>query len=219
MVDDEETDYASFEYQQINHEHRNEGQGTGLNSRGKAEYEVLGGAGGLDTNEVAELVYMEVHASLEHEPETESQGVADFSELRGSVGSDLEVSDEVANPDFEIEGSVEETFNISQGDVLIAGQNQSRPEVFQQFRTTAGVLFDNGGTGAGGSSSPDQFYAEKNWRQLTGRGPVLDATDDITVVTSLISGDTNIEIGSQTRIHMVWDVATVDEAGARFSLP
>jgi hypothetical protein len=230
---DSGTDYSDFEYQQINFEHRNdspETSATNSNSRVKVDYDPLESKAGLDIDEVAELVYFELHADLEFEHETDSQGLPSYCELRGSFGTNLGELDEVANGDNEKnkdgpDVTVLDTFGGGFDRVITKGQTISRPEVFQMFRATGeGGFADQGsgidtggGLGGGGSTSP--FYAEKHWRNLTGRGPVLDSSDELNLITSHITSDNVIEVGSQTRIHLVWDVSTVDDAGQKFSVP
>lgn len=217
---DNETDYSSFEYQQIAVSHEDTSPSGNTNSRAKSTFEILGESGGLDTNEVAELVYAEVYADLEAEDEDGDQDAGTFAELRGSFGTDLEERDEVENPINE-DGTTEVTSNIGPdtGNVEVNAFNISRPEVFQVFRAVGGLPFDDDTNGPGGGASTAPFHAEKSWRSMTGRGPVLDSTDDITLVTNVIAGDTVIPVAGIVRCHLVWDVATVDEAGARFSVP
>jgi hypothetical protein len=60
---------------------------------------------------------------------------------------------------------------------------------------------------------------ERPWRQVTGRGPVLDSNDDIGVNSRLVVNDSIIGCVGQVRAHLVWDVAEVDDAGRAFSVP
>jgi len=70
-----------------------------------------------------------------------------------------------------------------------------------------------------GAGSHEDFYGNRDYRSLTNRGPVLDSTDDISVYQSINVGDTITAFSGEVRIHMVWDVAEVDEAGRAFSVP
>jgi hypothetical protein len=185
--------------------------------------EPLSRIGGLDPNEVAELVYLEVYADLEFETESESQGVASGAETRGVVGINLPASEgafvEPQADEFN-EGQITEIFRgLTEGDVLTKLEDGTDDKKLQMFRAHGSLPYDNAGTGAGGSGYSNDFYAEKSYRDLTNRGPVLDSNDDVSIAINVNVANTNINVSGVVRVHMVWDVAEVDDAGRAFSVP
>ena len=59
----------------------------------------------------------------------------------------------------------------------------------------------------------------KNMRNLTGRGPVLDQTDDLTVASRAIASDTVLSPIFRVQVSCIWDVAETSDAGRVFSVP
>lgn len=214
----ESTDYGDFRFQQVQFEHKDR-TADGANSQSTIVFEVdpLESMGGLQTNEVAELVYMETQVSLEYEDETDDQDVGASVEYRGSVGANLDAkADEVGSGNTAGDVTI---IDASGGSDTSTVRTQAKDEVFQSFRLQGNPPFDDETNGPGGSGDNQTVVYEKNWRQLTGRGPVLDANDDISQVSRLILADHIIPISALTRLHLVWDTAEVDEAGRAFSVP
>lgn len=226
MDSDDVTDYSDFEYQQIVAEtvlqEQQDATGDGdVLVRAQYDAEPIGDIGGLDNNEVAELVYMEVTADLTFRDETADQDVATTSRLEGAVGVNLS-GDENALPSKRsgtTEGDIIVTSDIDEDNVNITGFGGSDDRWLQMFTTDASLPFDDQTNGPGGSGSHDQFHAEKNFRAVTGRGPVLDSSDDISIPVEINVGDTIINVIGTVRVHMVWDVAETSDAGRRFSVP
>lgn len=200
-------DYADYEYQTTRVEFKST-DNTGNVALGfLQQIEPLADIGGLDSNEVAELVYLEVQASLEPEPESDSQGVASQAELRGLVGANIERG-----------GGLSNLVN-QEGSADIRVFDYGRNNVFQEFVSRGIFPFDNAATGAGGGDVGPVSHYEKHWRQITNRGPVLDANDDISVSASMNVSDTNIDFQGIVSIKMIWDVAETSDAGRQFSVP
>jgi len=224
-----ETDYSSFEYQQAvaNTSLTPEG-GDATNPQLDFLYDIepLARIGGLDNNEVAELVYLETQVSIEPESEQSDadQTVANAIEMRGVVGANIDVG-----------GGLNELGEINRGESsnerAVSGRflsliESNRDEVFQQFSARAIPPNDDINTdvpdsyaSASGGSLDSGIRYEKAYRQLTGRGPVLDNNDSINVSGSIIAGDQVQDFGGEVRLHMIWDVAQTDEAGRAFSVP
>jgi len=202
------TDYSDFEYQTLALDSTAAGNGN-VNSEFLYEIEPLGGIGGLDNDEVAELVHLEIHASIEPEDEEGDQDVATAADLRGIVGANINTPDGLAA----IGNSVEK-----QGQGGGAGLEVSDDRVFQQFQARAVLPFDD--TQGPGGGSFDSFHNSRNFRRITGRGPVLDSTDDITVSGAIIGGDVLASVlRSKVNLHLIYDTAHVGDAGRAFSVP
>jgi hypothetical protein len=203
------TDYSDFEYQTLKLNNTAGGNGN-VNSEFLYEVEPLGGIGGLDNDEVAELVHLEVHASIEPEDEKNDQDVATAADLRGIVGANINTLDGLTGIGNTI---------AKQGSGGGSGLEVSDDRVFQQFQARAVLPFDDQTNGPGGGSF-DSFHNSRNFRRITGRGPVLDSTDDITVSGAIIGGDVLASVlSSSINIHLIYDTAHVGEAGRAFSVP
>jgi len=219
------TDYGDFRYQNVSVRHSNDmsdnTDATNVNSTAEVEVEPLAGRGGLDTNEVAELVYLEVLTNIEYEQEAADQDVGSASEFRGTVGINLPSTDAalVDNVGTEI-GTAQIIDQSVGGDYPGVDANVTTDDRFLQVFSVQGApAFDDDTGGTGGSGFTSQFHSEKYYRELTGRGPVLDSNDTIDTVSRMISADSLIgEIGN-IYLSMFWDVAEVDEAGRAFSVP
>lgn len=224
-MDADGTDYSDFEYQtaalrtQVTPD---DSVSTNPRARTVTSFEPLARIGGLDNNEVAELVYLETFADIEIEDEeVADQDVATTGELRGAVGINLPASDSAfpESADVGFRGEVVEAANIPEDNVTTRGNSRSDDRILQQYFSGFGLPFDDQTNGPGGSGTYNHFYAEKSYRSLTGRGPVLDANDDLSVSAAVNVSDSIIPIASNTRIHCVWDVAETSDAGRRFSVP
>lgn len=222
----DEPDYSDFEYQtnvtQIIAREADDTTGNEAPSVvAQTSFEPLSAVGGLDNNEVAELVYLETQADIEFLDEAADQDVATTAKLRGVVGLNLadSVSSLPENRNTDSSQSLISTDNIDPANVELNGRGGSDDRWLQPFVANAAPPFDDQTNGPGGVSSGDAFYAEKNYRQLTGRGPVVDSNDDLTVVANLSSDDIIINFTGDIRTHIVWDVAETSDAGRRFSVP
>jgi len=207
-----DTDYSDFEYQQITATPRAEGQGN-LNTDFLFEYGPIDSIGGLDNNEVAELVYLELHASMEYEDEEVQQEVSTSAEMRGFLGANINSGNGLV--------SIEDRVNASVG--TGSGSTSADDRVFQIFQARS--IPPNDGTAGGepsasGGSQDSGLIYEKPWRQLTGRGPILDSSDNLVLSGSITVGDAlSGLVGGNVRAHLIWDVAETSDAGRAFSVP
>jgi len=165
-------DYSSFEYQQMvaQLELRESGDSTGgSNPRAQAvvNFEPLGDIGGLDQNEIAELAYLETHAVMEIEDESDDQNVATTAEQRGTVGLNLPSDGPGASvsPDStagtDVPGDVVQVKQIDESNVEAFGRDRAEDRIMQVFKSSAALPFDDQTNGPGGAGSHDHFYATK----------------------------------------------------------
>jgi hypothetical protein len=184
------------------------------------DIEPLAAAGGLSNNEVAELVYLEVQAILEPETEFADQNVAGNTEVRGVVGINLPKTRSAFPNDFPVQsdGTVIENNGFVDRPNPFRASTLTDDAYLQQFQVENVPPFDDETNGPGGGST-DHFYAEKQYRNLTNRGPVLDSNDDITVLATIVADDYTGPIEAPIRLHMLWDVAETSDAGRKFSVP
>lgn len=224
--DEDMTDYSSFKYQQVRGrlviDQPANTQGNSPRAVGITQVEPLRSVGGLEQNEVAELVYLEVFANMEFESESADQNVGQNTEHRGSVGINLPSNDAAFVNDGDIVdgkfGQNTDGLDTNTGNTRVQAVTRSEDRILQMYKHHTGPAFDTG-SGPGGGHSSDHFHATKNYREMTGRGPVIDASDDITLAQAVISGDILLEHRGVLTAHMVWDVAETSDAGRRFSVP
>lgn len=211
-------DYSDFEYQQIYHVHNhNSLSGDGAVSKIQTQTSPLRGIGGLDNNEVAELVYMEVQTFIEHAQGDNDQDVGSETQFSGVVGANLPPQASILpNSGTSLDGTVIQSNNVTP---TIEGSENSEDRVFQPFQMGKSPAFDDQTNGPGGAGSMNTLSLERPWRSLTGRGPVLDSSDDMTIVTNLRQEDEVIEARGNVQVHCVWDIAETSDAGRAFSVP
>jgi hypothetical protein len=244
MDSDGPVDYSDFEYQQFAIEHEsaspqflsgNTDDTAEINTQAYFEFDPLQTKGGLGAGEVAELVYAEIQASVEPEDDSGEQTDASVAEFRGVFGSDLAPSQEtlLLNLTQNIEAQsvgtqqggninidTDETGNVAP---FSPGETQSRDNIFQMFQSYCALPSDEGSlaesaSSASGGSHETQLYT-KNWRELTGRGPVLDSSDSLSAVTRVVAGNSVLSVTGVLRGHLVWDISTVEDVDDRFSVP
>jgi len=227
-ADGSDVDYSDFEYQVFDVDLIIAAGGAAGNLGADAVYtiEPLGDAAGLDNNEVAEIVYTELHCGFENEDEEADQDVATTAEARGAMGINLPASQAAflsatqTAASAQLDATVIRTNpDTNEDDVITNGNSKTDDRFLQFFRAQTGYPFDDETNGPGGGGSHENFYAEKNWRTLTGRGPVLDANDDLSVAVSANASDSVIGLSVNVRGHIVYDVAEMSDAGRRFSVP
>lgn len=167
----------------------------------KFEFEPLADMGGLRPNQMAEIVALHVVVSLNGD---DSNTAADSdAEIRGVVGVNLEEQDDITT-----EGNGEE------GDVTLLSGDLANTRESVRTQTEAGVLivFANGGAG---QQEYKRAYRDSD---LTGRGPVVDANDDFTVISSTINADSG-NIDATVHGQVIYDIQEVDDARSEFALP
>lgn len=221
-----EVDYSDFDYQlakaRIQAEEADDSTGGGnVFIRTVFDVPVLDGVGGLDNNEVAELVYLETQARIRYNDASGDQNVASTGRVAGAVGANLPSSTD-AFPQARsggTEGEFVSTQDISQDNTTLTGTGGTEDRWFQQFEAQGSTPFDDQTNGPGGAGGFQDFQAEKNWRNLTGRGPVLDSSDNMSIALELSVDDTILDANGICSVHMVWDVAETSDAGRAFSVP
>lgn len=227
MSSDEPTDYSSFEYQHVQYAHKERGNNSGRSTVTNS-VEVLPNSGGLDVNEVAELVAVRIQAQVYGDDFGDvadtAQGHLDF---RGVMGANLnDVSDQ-------IQGNRTETTDLNKlsepgttletddgADPISSIFGHDKDEVFLTYSAGNDTPFssDAGGVGGGGGSTHTTDETV-NFRELYGRGPVLDSADDITFVSTLVKSQVSATAEGIVRVTLVWDIAETDDAGRRFAVP
>jgi hypothetical protein len=211
-------DYSDFQYQQAQFQifESFTGPTDKSNVAGQAKFEPLEGAAGLDNNEVAELVYLQTDVYIEYESEQSDQNVASSTEFRGVVGINLP-----ASPQAELDNRTGGSTTAYEGtdDQFVNSMESVDDRVLENFAVIGSPPFDDETNGGGGNAASNGRLYEKAYRQITGRGPVLDSTDDITINGRLIQDDSILPEVGNVYLSMIWDVAEVSDAGRAFSVP
>lgn len=219
-------DYSSFEYQHVLFQHDQNRASAGGSNSGLTQtvsgIEPLEDRGGLDTNEVAELVAIMdpqvVVGGDNFEDETNNEvGAIDF---RGAFGVDLDAeTDQVFDSPFENDAT--ELNEEDGGTVRSSFANyKTDPALLHSFNVTASTGYRDSASGTGGGGNDHTVtFDHKPYRQLTGRGPVVDSSDDMTLVSTVIKNNVSYVAECSYRASLVWDIASVDEAGRRFGIP
>jgi hypothetical protein len=222
----DDIDFTSFEYQHVQFRHSQEGENGGGSNSGNSVVasatEPLEDIGGLDQNEVAELVaivnpYSKISPDDQGEDDNQEPGTADF---RGSFGLNLDSqSDQVQDSNQTNDGTTLQTGDG--GAVKTNDVNYLSDEaVLMPFEHVLEVQYASAtnGVGAGGAVNT-QIYNPIHYRQMVGRGPILDSADDVSCVTTINKNRTEFVVEGAFGATLVWDIATVDEAGRQFGIP
>jgi len=214
-------DYSDFRFQQVQSAVNKIGSISDYNVTGLNSVEPLEGGGQLANNEVAELVASKIITYIEFEPEAEDHGDDSFAEARGVFGANLPASADALISDGPnvSDGQFAQITDGSESDFEIRSRSQVEDRIFDHFANVALPQYEAAGTGTGGGGATNVYESMMNYRSLYGRGPVLDQTDDVTILHKLQGDPYPPGVSHQVRAHLVWDVAEVDDAGRAFSLP
>lgn len=191
-------DFSDFSHQVFTAE----AQSTNAGSTGNYlfDFEALAGQGGLRPNQVAELVGFTFTVSRANEPEGGNDGST--AELRGVFGINLSPEDDITDLANGIDGETtvidDDGGNGQRGVITIDSPSLLMP-------------FSGGGSG---STIYERLYRSDS---LTGRGPVVDSDDEISVLFSNINagGDVDYMITGK----LLWDLYEVDDARSQFAVP
>lgn len=216
---DPDADYTNFEYEH----HEVSAHPDGPTGTGEAfinySADPLADRGGLESDEVAEVV-----AILATVDAIDDTGVSGTTPARvnwgATFGIDLaeeEVPVASARDPGEL-GTNDAGFDADSGASSFALRSVINPAVL--YSLTGDVISPQvEGTGAGSGGTDDQYTVERLYRQMVGRGPILDPTDSLDwwvhVAIENVAQDLHLHLSQTT----VYDVATVDESRRKFSLP
>lgn len=220
METDSEPDYSDFKYQHVQFQHEENGERS-ARSTFAGGIEPLAQSGGLEINEVAELVAIRVEADVQTDDHGSNsvteEGIVEF---RGVMGANLDsLSDLIDSQGTDLDRFETPLESNDNADGQLRTYGHDKEEVFYHFLTAAYNAFSSDAGGVGGAGGFNTSKETINFRDLVGRGPVLDSNDNISVVSRVIKNNVLTDIEAHLRATLVWDIATVDEAGARFSVP
>jgi len=215
-------DYSSFDYQHVTYQHESGGGNSGRTTI-KTSVEPLQGAGGLDVNEVAELVGYNFEARFAGDGYGalfSGDQLAGSAEYRGAFGVNLPAS---TQPLIENQGATGQSTIFDEDDggsvTTATAFTDDDPAILEMFDIDLFGPYADTASGTGGGGGLTRVDRFKNWRAVTGRGPVLDAEDELAVVSRQVKNQMGVNIDGRVTVNLIWDVAEIDDAGARFSVP
>lgn len=222
----DDVDFTSFEYQHVQFRHSQDGTSAGGSPSGnsvvQSEVEPLEDIGGLDQNEVAELIavvnpYTKVTADDFPEDSNNGPGNIDY---RGSFGLNLDAQSD------QVQDSGDRNFGteLQTGDGGAVKTNDvgylTDEAVLLPFEHVAPVQFAEAASGTGGGGATGvTVHNPLMFRDMVGRGPILDSADDVAVVSTINKNQTEFVAEGAFGATLIWDIATVDEAGRQFGIP
>jgi len=214
---DASTDYSDFEYQQLQFTLGAEAaNGAGaVTSQAALGVSPLDDIGGLANNEVVELVAYRITVAVNpNDPAIAGdQNVGGGTYFQGAFGANADDTD-VLPDEFDFL-----TTNVGPDNTAQTIQSASRDEIFELFQGSFSLAFDDETNGLGGGQDSVLYSEERDLRGTTGRGPVLDQTDDVTVAAKIIQNDSVQNPELVVHVHCIWDVAETSDAGRAFSVP
>mgnify|MGYP007131710429 FL=1 len=182
---------ASVDYSDFEHQHGEFRSNVDNPTNNSSSYistqsvDVIEDRGGLDNDEVAELVAVRAYTTLGIDDPGAVGG--DFApgklEYRGVLGANRGARDKLDSDT----GTGREESEANEGDIADFNPQVNtftRSGVFYHWDSQLHTPFEDGAAGAGGAGSFSGNDAELvNFRSLFGRGPILDQSDDVTAAT------------------------------------
>lgn len=218
-----EVDYSSYEYQQVQLQVDAQNVPNGnINIDGFANQSVLETRGGLDTNEVAELVA--IHRSVHIEPDDydEDSPISPGGyEFRGVFGNDLEgEAEQFITPPAVGSDGITDVNGMAENQTSADSFGNNQSAVFDFWDLQFGAPFASDAAGNAGGGSYNVLERTLPLRKWYGAGPVMDSGDNVGINATLVSNDAAIgELTGTYKANLVWDIAEVDDAGSRFGIP
>lgn len=218
-----DVDYSSYEYQQVQFRPSVEGPDDDSTFIGRQSVEVLDQIGGLDSNEVAELVgYHRTATVASADFQTQASLQQGSFSFDYSMGVNLD-SDTDLLVSFQNAG--EQTTEIGSQNVnadFLTGSPATtvKDEMLDFASLSYDIGFEDEANGVGAGGDVPEQSREFMLRASLGAGPVLDSADELGFVFQIEKD--NAEVGQLQLVvsyHLIWDVATVDDAGRRFGIP
>lgn len=224
MSDDSSIDYSDFEYQQTSFAvnlDADDVSGSPAEAIVQQDVDVLGGIGGLDNNEIAELAWLELVANIEHDQDIADQDVGSESSFAFALGANLpEGNKALPGRGPSLDRTVVSTTNVTEAGVTAQdSRTTSEDRIFALGRYTKIPAFDDEANGVGGGGAASPLVLQRPFRNMVGRGPVLDSSDNITAQMVFAQKDEIIDANASLDVHMVFDLAETSDAGRRFSVP
>lgn len=221
LSEERATDYADFQHQNVVFRTTYTG-GANTGAKAAQSVEPLEATGGLDVNEVAELVgisYSVVVGLQDQDQVLDGNTNPGTISAQGSIGINIDDTSDLVLGNANVGG---ETQPLEGNDDVISGfvTTTDKDEIIDTYRMQQTPGFDDDVNGAGGGGS-NHVYGPQVWnlRELFGAGPVLDGNDDLGHVVQLTADQTDADFAAHVDARLIWDVALVENARNKFGLP
>jgi hypothetical protein len=215
-----ETTYSDFEFQRLDTEIGFDGVGNSETTTVRFEAEVIENQGGLESDEIAELVaiHRDVHvAGDDFGSATTENTLPGNTEYRGVFGADLGEDDLVNSPSApNREGEVLDGPDVSSTSAITLTEE---PGVFDFWDVVCHPGFADNANTLGGGASLQSEQRTINFREMYGRGPILDPADDLSIVGFVVNNRQEYNVEAVARVECVWDISTVEGQRKQFALP
>lgn len=177
---------------------------------------------GLDNDEIAELVDIEVVTLLQ----VRTDSLDDNQTELGSIFAEYSIEVNPGTRDGQILNLTADgdPFQTIEGDETALTGNQLFEDdepgrLFFDYKA-APAGFSSGAEGRGGDGDRGEVSRyQRNYRNDFGRGPAVDANDDLGVFMELGNDNVTAEVNIQMTAQLVWDIHTVEGQRGQFALP
>lgn len=216
-----DVEYADHEVQVINQSIVFEGEGSGEATGADFIHDTEPVSNrGIDSNELAELVYMyrALYLQVQNSDASNQTEVAEL-DCESTLGINLspdELPTRASNIGSDVTDDAATTVVSGQDDGTLNVSNFEEPGVLDVSRSTADLGFNEIGDGTGGPGSMnDSQERDMNFRSAFGSGPFVDRTDDLSLAleAGAINITEDIEVRAEVTYILYWNV--MEAAGGR----
>lgn len=209
--------YADYELQQIGYE--TSAIGSDENVRTFHSHEPVRDRG-LENDEVAELVAGVFFAQCSLDDfESNATQKPGSAEHKGTWGANLNFPETGAGDWVTEETNPTNGQNIATVSGGSTRFEQDEPGVFENFLCTAISPHQDTANQQAGGGSAETVQWSMNYRNMFGRGPILDASDELTLGVAVVRNETSFTAEGTFTARLVWDVSTVEDERKEFALP
>lgn len=212
-------DYTDFEYESHFVELGTDGTGGSAGADTvAAKLDPLDAFGGLESDEVAELVAVFYALSLRVDTRVTAASGGTRVSAHAGMGANLTTDEWPVTSDVDATAAFEEN---NTGASVLGGDLRAvtEPGIFWLEELAAAARQNDTTNGVGTGPDYGEASGARLFRATSGRGPILDPTDDIEVWATLGIATANLEPFLTVSTTMVWDTAEVSDKRSRFSVP
>lgn len=180
---------------------------------------------GIDSDELAELVFMRRHAMLYIDAAANQSQVGElFAEHSFGINlgsTELPPNANNNNSTAAPRNVNEDNTNIDSSTAQSRGANYSEPGILDFGSLACMAGYENAATGGagGGATNAMAKNTEINFSENFGSGPYIDRTDDLTVFAELNAENLVSDVSLETTYVLYWSVEEMPEGRASFARP
>jgi len=208
------TSYGDYQHEQLEYNINNT-SGVGQNAFVEIKHDPLERKGGLDNDEVAELVGYEANIIIAKDPAPNGAVEDGLYEHRGVWGVNLQANDITSGPPSGTDAADFDTNRIVSVDTDVGTDTSAPSYAAETIEQGVFLQYDIVSDAAG-----ESIRTSKHMRDWYDRGPVIDATDELSFIGAAIKQDgTEADMEATLSLNLIWDIAVVEGVRNRFSLP